>query len=337
MKQINILAMGGAGANLLVGISNTLKETMILEGHPKVNLFHLDTSSANKDVSSTVDASFHHIKSGGVENKELQGSGGVRAANVKETVANIKDFINANLDTINEDSVNILVSSASGGSGSIISPLLKKQLMELNIPAIVILVGDSRSLAYAINTSDTVKTFHGIATSKDAAISMLYADNAEEPQADIDSYIADFCAMFVLFYNDKNLDMDPADMESFIDPTKRRPKIEIPAGIYDLTADSGVDVAGRMATAAKNSPIVSSRILNDVECIAPVSLDEKRGRVYDELAKEYEKEAFPIILYLQTNGTSSVLSDLDTKIDELNLEVKQDTVETELDEFGLHL
>jgi len=337
MKQINILAMGGAGANILVGINNTLQETMILEGHPKVNLFHLDTSSANKDVSSTVGAIFHHIKSGGVENKELQGSGGVRAANVKETVTNIKECINANLDTINEDSVNILVSSASGGSGSIISPLLKKQLMELNIPAIVILVGDSRSLAYAINTADTIKTFHGIATQKDAVISMLYVDNAEEPQAEIDTYIADFCSMFILFYNDKNLDMDPADMESFINPAKRRTKIEIPAGIYDLTADSGVDVASRMATAIKNSPIISSRILNDIECTAPVSLDEKRGRVYDELEKEYEKETFPIVIYSQTNGTSSVLNDLTTKIDELNLEIKQETIETELDEFGLHL
>jgi len=337
MKNINVIGLGGAGANLLVEIKTLLEQTMVLEGQPQVNLFHLDTSAANKEVGAKVDAKFHHIKSGGVENKELQGSGGVRASNVKETVANIKDFINGNLETINRDSVNILVGSASGGSGSIISPLLKKQLMELDIPAIVILIGDSRSLSYCINTSDTLKTFHGIAVSRDSAITMLYLDNADETEADINSYVADFCSMFVLFYNDKNLDMDPADMESFIDPVKRRPKIDIPAGIYNITGDSGDGVIPRMITAAKNSLLISSRFLNDTTGEAPVALDEKRGRVYEELAKEYEDGSFPIVLYTQTNLVSNTLSDLDIRIEELDVPVKQNNVETELDEFGLHL
>jgi len=334
---INVIGLGGAGANLLVGVKDMLSETMILDGHPDVNMFHVDTSAANKSVSAQVGASFYQVKSTTIGNKDLQGSGGVRSANVKETVISIREFVNDNMDVINEDSMNILISSASGGSGSILSPLLKKQLMELDIPAVVVLIGDSRSLSYAINTSDTLKTFHGIAKSKDAAISMVYLDNLDEPEEDVNMYVCEFCSILVLFYNSKNLDMDPADIASFMDPTKRRPKINIPSGIYDIIIDAGTSSVERMVKNSEVSPIISCRRLNADEVSETPALDDKRGSVYKELADEFKEGAFPILMYSQTNLSMSKLDKLEATINRLNIEVEQTDVETDIDEFGLHL
>jgi hypothetical protein len=101
------------------------------------------------------------------------GSGKVRKENHAQISAAVKQIL---LKQAPED-FNIVVFSASGGSGSVIGPLLAKELAARGHSVVVLLAGSSESTITAQNTLNTIKSLAAISKQVDTPIVMYYRHN----------------------------------------------------------------------------------------------------------------------------------------------------------------
>ena len=67
---------------------------------------------------------------------------------------------------------NIVLFSLSGGSGSVIAPLLISELLSRNIPVIAVCIGSDESVLTANNTLKTLKSLEVIAKKNDKAFKL---------------------------------------------------------------------------------------------------------------------------------------------------------------------
>jgi len=335
MSKINMISCGGCGANVALSIVEKMKKIPTSKEFPEISYIHMDTSVANKDISSQYNAEFFHIKSNSVGDEgKLSGSGALRSKNVSDTLLGINELLNTNKDILKDDTLNVLVASASGGSGSIISPLLSKVLIEKDIPFIVLLVGDDSNLTYATNTNDTLKTFHSIAVAKDVTIPMFYINNSEMDNdlKKVNSHLAGFIISLSMFYISNNKDIDFADMSTFLRIDKMRPKLNIPSGVCLLDAVSGDDTKN-----IDTENLIAARVLNST--LSTGALNEKHGSIiYNELITFLEKgKNLPIIIYSRTGQIEHVIDNLEMKISRLDVKMKADKIDTSADDNGLVL
>lgn len=105
--------------------------------------------------------------------ENTDGSGKVRKENHAQISAAVKQIL---LQQVPED-FNIVVFSASGGSGSVIGPLLAKELMARGHSVVILLAGSSESTITAQNTLNTLKSLAAISKQVDAPLVMFYRHN----------------------------------------------------------------------------------------------------------------------------------------------------------------
>lgn len=335
MPKINIISTGGCGANVALTINNHLSKIEKGSNFPEISYLHIDTSVANKDISSQYGASFHHIKSNKIgEEGELSGSGALRSSNVKSTIVAINEFLNENKSIMAPNTINIIVTSASGGSGSVISPLLSRVLLDKDVPFLVIVIGDDSNLTYATNTSDTLKTYHSIAKTSLKTIPMYYINNSEMDNdfKTINAYVAGVVITMSMFYVGTNVDIDFADMSTFLRIDKMRPKLSIPSGIMSLEVVSGDDTKH-----IEDDSIMSARILNGM--FSTGALNEKTGTITDTAIVEAleSKNNTPIVIYSMSGKMTDRIDTLATRISELDIAPEEDNIETDADDDGLVL
>jgi hypothetical protein len=107
---------------------------------------------------------------------KTDGSGKVRKENHAQISAAVKQIL---LQQPPED-FNIVVFSASGGSGSVIGPLLAKELLARGHSVVVCLAGSSESTITAQNTLNTLKSLSAISKQIDTPVVMFYRHNGGE-------------------------------------------------------------------------------------------------------------------------------------------------------------
>jgi len=111
--------------------------------------------------------------------------------------------------------LNIVISSLSGGSGSILGPSVARQLVLGGYNTIVIGI-DSRSSVIEIDNSiKTLKTYKAISDNTGKAIAMMYIENTSRKEADKRAIWA--ISLFTLLTDKNNTsEMDTSDISSFI-------------------------------------------------------------------------------------------------------------------------
>lgn len=111
--------------------------------------------------------------------------------------------------------LNVVVSSISGGSGSILSPALVKELVSRNLPVIVIAVDSRSSVIELQNSVNTLRTFKGVSTVTKKAVSLFYIENTNRKEAD--QRAAQFINLLtVLTDKEKTDECDVTDLYNFI-------------------------------------------------------------------------------------------------------------------------
>lgn len=194
--MINVYACGGAGGNIGKQIKNL-----------DMDVFFIDTSNSNlKD-----------IKTDNVYLVEGMDGAGKRRATTYEGFKGLAEEVLIRFKPSTD--LNVVVSSLSGGSGSILSPLLVKELIANGSNTIVIGV-DSRSSVIEIdNTISTLKTFKSISDAVDRSISLFYVENSSRKEAD--KKAINLLELLALLVN-KELteEFDTSDVHNFINYDK---------------------------------------------------------------------------------------------------------------------
>lgn len=159
--KVRLYGCGGLGTNIV----KTYIDRPPAPGFATPLVSFVDTSRSNL-------AGIDDEKSIYVLDK-TDGSGKVRKENHAQISAAVKQIL---LQQTPED-FNIVVFSASGGSGSVIGPLLAKELAARGHSVVVLLAGSSESTITAQNSLNTIKSLAAISKQVDTPIVMYYRHN----------------------------------------------------------------------------------------------------------------------------------------------------------------
>ena len=332
--KINIIACGGSAVNILEDIKAIDSELSL--SIPDAKYYHLDSSTGNQAKSLQQGNEFIHIKSSDIGETDLSGSGMLRSANSEHFKIGVSKFLNENKFTKRDDNVlNIIIHSASGGSGSVIAPLIVLEMLKTDQNFLVVMVSDSSNLTYASNSRDTLLTYTAIAKGVDKTIPLYTIDNTNYKSLELaNKQIAGFLLPFYIFCSDKLEDIDNADTFSLLASHRLRGKIVVPSTIMILDI-----VAGKTISTDLGDSIVTSRILSDSNDIEHTTgaLNEKKGTVLDKdiLNTLSKRKWSPLCVYLSSGRITNLFDTLENRIEELNkpLEVDDIDVDTDDDSF----
>jgi hypothetical protein len=167
--SVSIIGCGGAG-------KHTVSKFKQQKSYP-IEYFAVDT--ADGDISQMNIPT--HIING-------DGSGKVKATNVDaiNKAINTEIFDSTKSNYIEPKDINIVVFSLSGGSGSLIGPMLIKELHRRNKVVVAIAIADSMSELDANNTYKTLLSIeHMIKTNNIYLPIMLFDNKVGRPKVDI--------------------------------------------------------------------------------------------------------------------------------------------------------
>jgi len=328
--EMVIIGCGGAGISIVGNLKEPLEN--LGSGFSNIRVEYVDTSLADINSFKGDEDNFYLIKSSGVS-KEILGSGGSRRENAKDIVEGVKEFVdNKKFNKSKVSTYYVVVSSGSGGSGSVISAMLIKNLLEKNLPVISVVVGDSTITQYTKNTLGTLATLDGVAKSTKKALSVMYNDNAkgmgtgkDAKEESIDREIFRKLSALSLFLSGENKSIDQKDMVNFIEQSQST-ELNIKEGLYS------VDVFVKDIELPAHAHVTGIRTIGTVESGTDNNIEKldhiKRGTTDNNNVIQLFKEQFPIHLVSYANAFTGISMELTDCIREADERSKASTVDS---------
>lgn len=282
MGNITCYAAGGTGINIIKRINNL-----------DMNVANIDSSASN----------LKSIKSSNVFLiEDMDGAGKHRHT----TYENFKDVSEDVLIKFKpSDTLNIVISSLSGGSGSVIAPMLVRHLLDANKNVVVIGIDSKHSVIELNNTIKTLKTYKSISDITKKSISLCYIENTSREEADNKAiWVINLIA--ALTSKESTEEFDTSDLSNFIN--------------FDKVTENSPNVT--MVNFTDNIPIVPEKNTNIVSSILMTS-DVNVGIhpvIPEYLSTCVVKDASATKVNIRIDN---VLGKLSLTIDELEKQIKE--------------
>lgn len=200
-RRVRVYGAGGAGINITSEYCDYIVDNQSAEIIPSF----IDTSHSNMQAKFNQDDLFI------LEN--VDGSGKIRNENYED----IKNVIKQVLLQIKPLDFNIVVFSASGGSGSVIGPLILSELLERQLPSVCLVVGSNESAITAQNTLNTLKSLDSIAKKTGLPVVMHYEHNdRERKKTDINQAFKLTITTLGILCSGNNLALDTKDIRNWV-------------------------------------------------------------------------------------------------------------------------
>jgi hypothetical protein len=207
MTVMNIYACGGAGINIGSSFSNVQKT--IEKGFASLNLCFVDTSKSN--VAQTTPSDQIYLVEG------LDGSGKLRNSNYSILSEKSREIMHK----FKPADVNIVLHSASGGSGSVLGPILVSEMLARGELVIAMVVGSTGSRIETENTLKTLKSYETISKKREMPVAAFYRENSpNKPRGHVDSEIQNAIFILAAIFSGQNRELDTADLRNFINYDK---------------------------------------------------------------------------------------------------------------------
>lgn len=204
---VTLFACGGAGVNIAKNNLEPVREANEL-GMAAIQPVYIDTSHSN---GKGLPEEYTYIFEG------MDGSGKVRAENYEE----ISKYTREILRKFPPSDLAIVLSSASGGSGSVIGPSLVSELHSNDIPVIVIAIGSTDSAQEIKNTLNTLKSYEGVAQKREKPVVMAYFENSRDNSRKVvDQGVTEIITALMTVFSRENSELDSKDLENFLNFTK---------------------------------------------------------------------------------------------------------------------
>lgn len=202
-KKITIYACGGCGINL--GSIFLKYDGQSDPGFAQIHSYFIDTSKSN--IHSSVPKDKLYLVDG------LDGSGKRRDTNYQALAENSKRIIHQ----FKPGDINIVLHSASGGSGSVMGPILVSELLDRKLPTIVVLIGSTSSRIETDNTIKTLKSYEMISRKRNSPVIAAYRENSPtKNRGDVDSDIQTIIMVAAALFSGQNRELDASDLKNFL-------------------------------------------------------------------------------------------------------------------------
>ena len=238
VQSMTIYACGGTATNIVRPWVEAFKKTEN-EYVAKSTVYYLDTSTANGVDPSRDDS---YVTKGTV------GSGGIRNENYEVIMEETPSM----LEKCRPADYCVLITSTSGGSGSVLAPAVARALMERDKVVVVLIVGDMRSGTEAKNTVKTLRSFFGIARNMNRALAGRYFENGVDgTMTEVDNLVRNYISSLAVLFSGRNHALDNRDVYNFFN--------------YDRVSDREADFANIIITTNVSEKEPSAGV---VGCIA---------------------------------------------------------------------
>lgn len=207
-RKIRIYACGGAALNICRPLYDGRHHDQ--PGFADVDIALIDTSRSNVAVSSA--ENFYHIQS--INGERVDGSGKVRDTNFKAALKAAPQILHQFKPS---GDLNIVMHSASGGSGSVVGPVLASELLAQSKNVITIMVGSTTCEQEIRNTINTILSYQGISETRGKATNVIYFENGlTAPMSKVDSMIVVYLLVLAAAWSGENVNLDSRDLENFL-------------------------------------------------------------------------------------------------------------------------
>lgn len=207
-RTIRVYACGGAGMNIASTYAALNKKQS--DVFANVQVTYADTSRANVTPLINVKDLFLVDDTNGSGVKD--GSGKVRRSNHADIKARTPEC----LLKFKPEVLNVVMHSASGGSGSVIGPLLVDELLNRGERVIVMMVVSKDSRIEIDNTVKTLKTYEKIAKSTGKPVIAIVEHNDAVGRVNTDKSMHVALDIISGFWSGANREMDTADLNNFL-------------------------------------------------------------------------------------------------------------------------
>lgn len=299
--MMTLYGAGGCGINL-VSRFNQFKSPDSSNFAP-IRAVFMDTSQSN--VLPILDRESLYLFEG------LDGSGKKRDTNYQTISERSKEL----LHRFKPSDVNVVVHSASGGSGSVIGPVLVSELLSRKVPTIVIMVGSTDSRIEQQNTLKTLQSYEMISQKRGTPVIAVYQENSEEiPRHEVDQRVQTVIMLLSTFYSGKNRELDSSDLRNFLnyhEVTTFKPKL------------SYLDFFSKDIVLGRDEAVVSAVTLTDDQTPSILGLPVEYQAVgflnqySSDKANDVMKFSLPIHAAVISGKFISVVQQLEKAIDEM--------------------
>lgn len=216
--KVAIYACGGGGIN----ISREFDGVPVVADIAKIRVTYLDTSDSNL-VDGLGEKTFLFEDPDAPAADEVDGSGKVKALNA--------DLIEAQcplaLRKFPGQDLNILVYTASGGTGNVIAYNLHKLLLEEGKQVVAVIIGSTENERTAKNTIGTIGSLSDLAVELGKPVIFHWGLNKKgTPRAAVDKEASLMITGLCILASRRNHGLDKADLSSFFNYTIPRPAIK---------------------------------------------------------------------------------------------------------------
>lgn len=163
------------------------------------DLLGLDTSEANVDDVTNIKVEF---VPGAI------GSGSDQSKNV----GRYGSFLQKILTQYEPGNINLLVYSASGGTGSSMGPILHRALLEKDIPVISIVIGDSSTITEATNTVSALLNLNSHTETNSPVIFSYFENTIDNTHGAVNSAVIGFIDSLRIMLGGENKRIDQTDI-----------------------------------------------------------------------------------------------------------------------------
>lgn len=253
-NTIRLYGCGGCGINIVTPFATG----ELGRGYSDIEVGLIDSSTSNyTDKHRENNVPFF------LATDEGEGSGKVR----RDNAGVINDNIRAALQKQPPAGFNIVVFSASGGTGSVSGPLLVKELLSRGIPAVALVVGSSESSITATNSLNTLKSLAAIGDSLDKPTIISYQHNSKETKrSTVDAICNATIHALSALCSQQNDELDQRDVQNW---AFYNHSTSVPAQLSLLEVCDSVETAKRI-----EAPIAVATLLEDKDADAPDLMPE---------------------------------------------------------------
>lgn len=201
--QMRIYGCGGMGINLAKAYNESPANPEA--GYAVAHPVYIDTSKSNltEDHNPTL---FYCLE-------DMDGSGKVRKENHQAIGKNIRQI----LQEFKPMDFNVVIFSASGGSGSVFGPLLVSELLTRKQPLLVMMVGSDESAITTQNTMNTLKSLEAISKKVGYPIVMQYEHNDRDvKRSEVDNCFVKAVSALSVLVSRQNRELDSQDILNWV-------------------------------------------------------------------------------------------------------------------------
>ena len=249
--NMRIYACGGCGTNIVAKMNLS---TDVIEGYAGIEVAYIDASNSNQFQGIMNDSNTLFISE--------KGSGSHRRTNY-EQISEMRQTI---IKQFPPHDINIVVHSASGGSGSVIGPVLVSELLDRDQNVVVIMIGSIQNVTYINNTINTIASMEQIADKRNRPVPVFYIENpVQGSRREVDQQAQGILGILSVIYSGQNREVDQEDLTNHLNYnriTKHRPGI-----IYmDITGDDEINLD-------KGERVITAITLEDSDTISSLGSD----------------------------------------------------------------